>query len=96
VFQNFESLSRQNTISVLQSVWEWNRGVQQIGSEMLSLAGRSVEENAKAMEVMLGARSIDEAINIQRDLARRAYEDWVTALGKLGSTFVDLRMPTSR
>jgi hypothetical protein len=42
------------------------------------------------MEAMLGARSIDDAINIQRDLARRAYEDWVTALGKLGSTFVDV------
>jgi hypothetical protein len=57
---------------------------------MFSLAGRSLEEGARAMEAMLGARSIDEAINIQSDFARRTYENWVAALGRLGSTLVEV------
>ena len=85
-----EELGRQNTVFMLQSLREWNRGLQELGTETLGFGYRSIEEGAKAAEAMLAAPSIDEAIEIQNGFVKRAYQDWVAVLGKLGGTLMSV------
>lgn len=86
----FTSTSREQVAFVTQSMREWSKGVQVIGTEVLSFGTRSLEEGARSLEQLMSARTIEEAIEVQNHFAKQRYEDWVNQLGKISTAFVSM------
>jgi Phasin protein len=51
---------------------------------------RSFEHGAKAMENLLGVKSLDKAIEVQSEYAKAAYEGYVAHATRLGELYVKL------
>ena len=65
-------------------------GTQAIASELTDYSKRSFVERREDREKLLGARSLDKAIEVQTEYAKAAYVDYVTSARKLGELYVNL------
>lgn len=68
----------------------WTKGTQAIADEMVDYARRSAECTAATWEKLLGAKSLDKAMEVQSAFAKSAYEDFVTEASKLGELYLDM------
>ena len=57
---------------------------------MADYSKRSFENNTKAVEKLLGVRSLDKAIEVQSEYATSMFEDCKTQMTKLGQLYADL------
>lgn len=68
----------------------WTKGAQAIALEVADYSKKSVEGSAAAWEKLLGAKSVETAIEVQTDYLKSSYEDFVAEATKLGELCVDL------
>ena len=66
------------------------KATQAIVSEITDYSKRSFENGTKAMENVLGVRSLDKAFEVQSEYARTAYEGYVSHASKLGQLYTNL------
>jgi hypothetical protein len=67
---------------------------QAIASQIADYSKRSFEQGTKTVESLLGARSLDKAVEVQNEYARAAYEDYVSHATKLGQLYTELAQET--
>jgi len=89
-FQDFQKFGQANVDASMKLFGEWQKNWQTVAAEMTNYSKRSFEEGTQTFEKLLGAKSIDQAMEIQTNYAKRAYEDYVQQMTKLGSMFQDL------
>jgi hypothetical protein len=68
--------------------------VQTIAAETADYSKKSFEEGSAALEKLLGAKSLDKAIEIQTTYAKSAYESFVAQATKMGELYSDLAKET--
>ena len=74
-----------------------SKGWQAIATEFADYSKKSFEHGSAAMESLLGAKSLDKAIEIQSDYVKTAYEGFVAQSSRSAScTPISPRRPTSR
>ena len=78
----FEAASR--------SFGEANRGFQALGAEMMSYSKEVFDDAVRTWERLIGVKSLDQAIQIQSDYAKRCSENHMAELSKLGQMYVGL------
>jgi phasin family protein len=69
---------------------EWSKGWQAIAAEMTDYTKRSFEESTAMAEKLLSAKSIEQAVEIQTGYAKRAYDDYMHQVSKLGGLYAEL------
>ena len=69
---------------------EWNKGWQAIAAEMTDYTKRSFEEGTATMEKLLSAKSFEQAVEIQTGYAKRAYDEYMHQMSKIGGLYADL------
>ena len=57
---------------------------------MADYSKKAFEDGAVATEKLLGAKSLEKAIEVQSDYVKSAYEGFVSESTKLGELFADL------
>ena len=68
----------------------WNKGWQTLAAEMNDYTKRSIEEGTSAFEKLLTAKSIDQAVEIQTSFAKRAYDEYMAQMTKVGTLYADI------
>jgi hypothetical protein len=89
-FDQFQKLGQENLDRAMRMFGDWNKGWQAIAAEMSDYSKRSFEQGTATVEKLLAAKSLEQAMEIQTSYARRAYEDYVQQLTKLGGMYGDL------
>lgn len=89
-FDDVQKLSQQNLDLTMRSFGEWTKGWQAIAAEMSDYTKRSLEESSATFEKLAGVRSIEQAVEIQTDYARRAYEDGMAQWSRLGNLYAEM------
>lgn len=89
-FENFQKLSKENMEVAAKSFGEINKGFQAIATEMSDFSKKAYEDGSSAAEKIMGAKSMDKAIEIQSEYARKAYEDYMAGMTKIGELYSDL------
>ena len=74
----------------LQSAAALSKGAQAIAAETAEYTKKSFEAGSSAMEQLLGARSLDKAVEVQTDFARKAYESFIAEASRMGELYADL------
>ena len=93
-FDELHKLGKDNMDIAMKSFGTVSKGVQAIAAEWADYSKKSFEEGSAAAEKLLGAKSLEKAIEIQTDYAKTAYEGFVAQATKIGELYADLAKET--
>jgi len=103
-FQNaandFQKMGKDNYEAMVRSYGEVNKGFQAIAKRWTDFSKQSFEEATHAWEQMIGAKSLEQAFEIQTNYAKKAYEKWMAEASKIGEIYksaaIDAYKPVSK
>ena len=75
---------------------EWTKGWQAVTAEMSDYTKRSFEDGTKTFEKLATARSIEQVMEIQSSYAKRAYDDYMQQMTRLGSMCADMATDSAK
>jgi phasin family protein len=84
----FEAASRSFT--------EANKGFQALAAEMMEYSKSTFDDAIRTWEQLIGVRSLEQAMQIQSDYAKRVYENHMAELKKLGEMTVGIMREASK
>jgi phasin family protein len=74
----------------MNSLGAWTKSAQAIVVEVVDYSKKSVEGSAAAWEKLMGAKSLEKAMEVQSEYLKSSYEDFVAEATKLSELYVDL------
>ena len=51
---------------------------------------RSLEEGSATLEKLMGSKSVEQAVEIQTSYAKRAYDDYMQQVTKIGGIYANM------
>ena len=88
--EEFQRASKASLDAVFRAWGEAGRGVQTITSEVTEYSKRAFEDATCAFEQLIGAKSVEQAFEIQSQYTKKAYDAHMAALTKLGEMYVNV------
>jgi len=85
-----QKVGKDNVEATLKSFSATSKGLQAIAAEVTNYSKKSFEDGTVALERLLGAKSLEKAIEVQSDYVKQTYEGFVTQATKLGELYADL------
>jgi len=82
--------------AVSRSFSEANKGFQTLAAEMMEYSKAAFDDAVRTWEQLIGVRSLEQAIQIQSDYAKRVYENHMAELKKLGEMTVGMARDASK
>lgn len=87
---DFQKFGKNGFDAVVGSFGEVNKGFQAIAAEWTDYSKKAFEDSTKAFEQLAGAKSFEQAIEIQSQFAKKAYDGYVAEMSKIGEMYVGL------
>jgi hypothetical protein len=84
----FEAASRSFT--------EANKGFQALATEMTEYSKAAFDDAIRTWERLIGVKSLEQAMQIQSDYAKRTYENHMAEMSKLGQMYVGMVSDASK
>jgi hypothetical protein len=85
-----QTMSKEGFEAALRSYGELNKGFQAITANMTDYSKRAFEDATRAFEQLAGSKSVEQAIQIQSQYAKKAYDTWVAEASKLSEMYVGM------
>jgi len=79
-----------------RSFSEANRGFQTIAAEMTEYSKKAFDDAIRTWEQLIGVKSLEQAIEIQSQYAKRVYDNHMAELSKLGEMYVGMMSDASK
>ncbi|MGE0612832.1 MAG: phasin family protein [Hyphomicrobiales bacterium] len=89
-FEDFQKLGKDNFESAVKTFGEVNKGFQAIATEFTDFSKKAFEDGTATFEKLVGAKTLEQAIEIQTSYAKKAYEDYMAQASKIGEMYADL------
>jgi hypothetical protein len=93
-FDEVQKYGKDNMDATMKAWGQVSKSVQAIAAEAADYSKKSFEEGSAALEKLLGAKSLDKAMEIQTAYAKSAYEGFVAQATKIGELYADLAKET--
>ena len=93
-FDDVQKYGKDNMDSTMKAWGQMSKSVQAIAAETADYSKKSFEEGSATLEKLLGAKSIEKAMEIQTAYAKSAYEGFVAQATKMGELYADLAKET--
>jgi hypothetical protein len=88
--EQYQRAAEKGLDAVLRSWGEFNSGVSAIAAEVTGYSKQAFNDAARNFERLIGAKSVEQAIEIQSQYAKKAYDDHVAAMSKLSQMYLTL------
>jgi hypothetical protein len=79
-----------------RSFMEANKGFQALAAEMTEYSKAAFDDAIRTWEKLIGVRSLEQAMQIQSDYAKRVYENHMAELSKLGKMCMGMMRDASK
>lgn len=89
-FEDFQNFSKQQVEAATAFATTMSKGLQEIAAETADYSKQSLAAGAEAIERLMGAKSVETAVQIQTDYAKSAYEGFVAKSTKINEIFAKL------
>src|ERR1700676_4757698 len=89
-FDDMQKYGKENMDATMKAWGQVSKGVQAIAAEAADYSKKSFEHGSATLEKLLGAKSLDKAIEIQSDYVKTAYEGFCAQATKIGEPYTDL------
>ena len=83
-FEEFQKVGKDGFDAAVRSFGEMNKASQAIAAEVTDYSKKAFEDSTRALEQLIGAKSIEQAIEIQSQYAKKAYDTYVAEMSKIG------------
>ena len=93
-FDDIQKLGKDNMDTCMKQFGTVSKGWQAIATEFADYSKKSFEDGSAALEKLIGAKSLEKAIEVQSDYVKTAYEGFVTQATKLGELYADVAKET--
>jgi len=93
-FDDMQKAGKDGMDATMKSFGVLSKATQAIAAEVADYSKKSFEDGTKVFERLIGAKSLDKAIEIQTDYAKQAYEGFVAQATKIGELYADLAKET--
>jgi hypothetical protein len=88
--EEFQRVSKDGFEASVRSFGEVSKGFQAIAAIFVDYTKKSFEEGTRAFEQLVAAKSFEQALEIQSQYAKRAFDAYVAQASKIGEMYVDL------
>ena len=88
--ESMVDLGRENIAAMTKANLALSQGLQAIGQELVAYATNSLETASQTATALLGARTLDEVLQLNNDLANRTLETMAERTAKLSEMGVTL------
>jgi hypothetical protein len=85
--EEYQRLTKDGFDAAVRSFAEVNKGFQGIAAEVTDYSKKAFEDSTRAFEQLIGAKSIEQAIEIQSQYAKKAYDTHMSEMSKLGEMY---------
>jgi len=85
-----QKVSKANFDAAVHAYGEANQGFQAITAELAAYLKNAFEDATRAFEQLVGVKSVEQAIEIQSRYAKKAYDEYIAEVSKLGEMYVSL------
>jgi phasin family protein len=89
-FEDFQKFGKQHFDAVTAAATSVSKGLQEIAAETTDYSKKAIAANTAAVEKLLGAKTLESAIQIQTEFAKTSYEGIVAETTKLGELYAKL------
>ena len=89
--RHIQKFGKDNVDAALKSFGAVSKGAQAIAVEAADYAKKSFEQCTATLEKLVGAKTLDKAIEIQTDYLKSAYEGFVAQSTKIGELYAEPR-----
>jgi hypothetical protein len=89
-FEEIQKLSKEQVEAATAAAASVTKGFQTIAAETSEYSKRSLESGSAYIEKLLGARKIEDAVQIQSDFAKTSYEGFVAQATRIGELYANL------
>ena len=86
-FEDFQKFSRDQLEALTTASTTWSKGLQDIAAESTDYSKKTFAAGTAMFEKLLGARSVESAIQIQTEFAKQAYEGFVTQATRVSELY---------
>jgi hypothetical protein len=93
MFKNLEDLqqmSKEQIEAATASASAWSKGIQQMATEASDYTKKSFEASSGLIEKLLGAKTLDKAVEINTEFAKTSYEGLVAQATKFGELYTSM------
>lgn len=89
-YEDIQKAGQDNFDTAVKSLGEVNKGFQAIAGEVTGYTKKAIEDGTAAFEKLAGVKSVEQAIELQTTYAKKAYEDYISQMSKLGEMYTDV------
>jgi phasin family protein len=93
-FDDVQKFGKDNVEATMRSFGAASKGFQAIAAEVTNYSKKSFEDGTAAVERLMGAKTLDKAIEVHSDYVKSAYEGFVAQATKLGELYADIAKET--
>ena len=86
----FQKVGKEGFDTAVRSFGEMNKGFQAITAEVTDYSKKAFENSTRAFEQLAGSKSVEQAIEIQSQYVKKAYDAHIAQTTKLGEMYVSL------
>ena len=88
--KDFQKIGKDNYEAVIKSYGQINNGFQEIGTSFSDYTKLAYADAPSTFEKLVGAKSLEHAIEIQSSYAKSAYENWMAEMTKIGEMYASV------
>jgi phasin family protein len=92
--EEMQKFGKDNMEMAMNSFGAFSKTAQAFAVEIADYSKKSFEGSAAAWEKLVGAKSLENALQIQSEYLKSSYEDFVAEMTKLGELYADLTKET--
>ncbi len=85
-----QKFSKDSMDMAMASFGAWTKNAQAIASEIADYSKKSFEESTAVLEKLMGAKSLEKAMEVQSEYLKSSYEDFVAQSTKLSELYAGL------
>jgi phasin family protein len=85
-----QKFGKENMDMAMNAFGAWAKNAQAIATEVADYSKKSFEDSAAAFEKLIGAKSLEKAMEVQTEYLRSSYEELVAETAKIGELYADL------
>ena len=90
IADEFQKVGKDGFDAAVRSYGDANKGFQAIIAEVTNYSKKAFDEGTRAFEQLVGAKSVEQAVEIQSQYVKKAYEAHIAQMTKLGEMYVSL------
>lgn len=88
--EDFQKLGQANMDSTMKLFGDMTKNWQAIAAEMSDYTKRSFEDGTATFEKILGAKSVEQVVDLQTKFVKRSYDEYMHQMTKIGSMYAAL------